>query len=148
MLFYLIKKLSQCSRASWVMIRCDHEGLGCTAGFYLERGSAYYILPVLSSTLNVKVHQGSVKLQIQLWVVSVQKDCVTSARDTYPVNPVWVESTVHRHLDWMSYRLDTYVPLAEGFWPAKVPGGNPAFLLDQQGTHKMKIRRKKNALLH
>lgn len=51
---------------SQLMITPDHQGLGCTAGFYLERGSAYYILPVLGSTLNVKVHQGSVKLQIQL----------------------------------------------------------------------------------
>lgn len=110
--------------AGWVVIRCDHEDSGCAAGFYLlRRGSAYYILPVLSSTPNVKVHQGSVELQIQLWVVSVQKDCVTSARDTYPANPVWVESTVHG--GWVSQRRSLSWEVLD---LRQVPGGELTFL--------------------
>lgn len=129
--------------AGWRMIRCDHAGSGCAAGFYLlRRGSAYYILSVLSSTPNVKVHQGSVELQIQLWVVSVQKDCVTSARDTYPANPVWVESAVHG--GWVSWRRS--LPLGgEGgvFDLLQVPGGDATFfsgptrdLLNEKKMHR------------
>lgn len=96
--YCFIEMILQSSHASWVMNRCDHRVLGYRAGFQWERGNPFYKLPFLSSTLNVKVHLGSVESQIQLWVVSALKDCVTRARDTYPVNPVWVESTVHRDL--------------------------------------------------
>lgn len=81
-------------------------------------------------------------LQIQLWVVSVQKGCVTRARDTYPVNPVWVESTVHRDLGWMSYRLDTYVYMASRkiLTPLQVLGGSLASLLNSTWRYKMEGR--------
>lgn len=88
MLLRLIKKeVSKWCHARAVMNKCDRTPPKET------KKRDMFSTPTL--TESVKVHGGSVRLQIQLWVVGVQKDCVTSARDTYPVNPVWVVSAVH-----------------------------------------------------